>query len=220
MNPCIGIISYLPDDKRREYRIKRMKLVLEQCNKLFNLPIIVIAQNWKEDCKEIFNQNMILFNYSNKLGISPAREELRKTFLNSDYDYMIMLDDDSIPIGTRLDAKRFLYLMGKNPDGAVLRRDNVVVKLIACSKNILSQVFFNKANPELNEGGEDDIFTWTLRTFYSDKIAEYDGNLTEMSNSTSDPHSTWANEPNIDKQLMARNSSKIKDRIKEERLNE
>ena len=36
-----------------------------------------------------------LYSYNNKLGITGARKKLREIFINSEYDYLIMLDDDN-----------------------------------------------------------------------------------------------------------------------------
>lgn len=46
MDKCIGIISYLPDDINvREYRKDKLLKLINTLNNLFNLPIIIIAQN-------------------------------------------------------------------------------------------------------------------------------------------------------------------------------
>ena len=43
----IGIISWLPNDDTRIIRQKRLEELLVKCDNLFNLPIIIIAQNWE-----------------------------------------------------------------------------------------------------------------------------------------------------------------------------
>ena len=46
MNICIGIISYLPDEsKAREVRRTRALHLVDQCKRLYNLPVIFVAQN-------------------------------------------------------------------------------------------------------------------------------------------------------------------------------
>ena len=46
MKICIGIISYLPDDpKIRAARKEKLKNLIIKCNEIFNLPIIMVAQN-------------------------------------------------------------------------------------------------------------------------------------------------------------------------------
>ena len=96
MKVCIGIISYLPDNSSvREVRRRKMLQLIDTCNKLFNLPILIVAQNWKDtDIKSyspIYNtSNCQVFKYAKPLGIIGARNELRKKFLESDYDYSSM----------------------------------------------------------------------------------------------------------------------------------
>ena len=93
----IGIVSYFPDNiNDRKKRITRFKKLLEQIGMFFSeIPIIIIAQNWN-GYNPICNKNeLIVYNYK-RLGILNARKELRKKFLESEYDYLIMFDDDCI----------------------------------------------------------------------------------------------------------------------------
>ena len=48
METCIGIISYLPDNQSRLTRFIKLKELIKKCNSIFNIPIIIIAQNWDE----------------------------------------------------------------------------------------------------------------------------------------------------------------------------
>lgn len=46
MKIVLGIISYLPDEPEiRKERLKRVLYLLEQCSRLWQLPIMLIAQN-------------------------------------------------------------------------------------------------------------------------------------------------------------------------------
>lgn len=46
LNKCVGIVSYLPDEpKLRQIRQKKLISLLDQVNKLFDLPVIIVAQN-------------------------------------------------------------------------------------------------------------------------------------------------------------------------------
>ena len=94
----IGIISWLPNDDTRSIRQKRLEELLVKCDLLFNLPIIIIAQNWDKSIK--ITENCVIFNFD-KLGITEARKRLREKFIESEFDYLIMLDDDSELVGTR-----------------------------------------------------------------------------------------------------------------------
>ena len=49
MKKCIGIISYLPDNEKvRETRVRRLNKLLHKLDEIFNLPIIIIAQNYQD----------------------------------------------------------------------------------------------------------------------------------------------------------------------------
>lgn len=221
MNICIGIVSYFPDNAEvRAGRQKRASLCLRQCKKLFNLPVIIIAQNWKNDCRNLEKECKKIIFYKDRLGICAAREELREFFIASEYDYMIMLDDDSLLKGSILSVKKYLYLIRENPDGAILRRGSTLIKLVAISKNIAKQIRFDIVNPEKNEGYEDAYVTFYLRRYFKDKISEYDMGLTEMSNSENDPYSTWSNKAFVNRKLLYENNAKILNKIEEEKLNE
>ena len=101
MKIVIGIPSYLPDNKEvREYRFNRLKALINKCNQLFNLPIYIVTQNYKEEKLYLTGyKNIMLSEDYTPLGIVGARRKLREYFLNSDYDYLIMLDDDIIIYG-------------------------------------------------------------------------------------------------------------------------
>ena len=92
---CIGIISYLPDEEDvRKVRIARLNDLIYSCNKTFNLPIIIIAQNWKKEDRVNITQNCTIV-FKDKLGITLARETLRKYFIEkTQYSHMICFDDD------------------------------------------------------------------------------------------------------------------------------
>lgn len=96
MNICIGIISYLPDEQNlRDKRLNRLINLLKQCDEFFKLPILLVAQNFKNDFNFMpINSKLYIYNYKNKLGITGARINLRKYFLMSSFDNIILLDDD------------------------------------------------------------------------------------------------------------------------------
>lgn len=46
MKICIGIISYLPNNQEsREVRKNKINNLIDKCNEIFNLPILIVAQN-------------------------------------------------------------------------------------------------------------------------------------------------------------------------------
>ena len=83
LSKCIGIISYLPDNiEVRNRRKNKLLNLIFRCNYLFNLPIIIIAQNYRETDSDIINfKNCQVINFEKPLGITNARKELRKEFL-------------------------------------------------------------------------------------------------------------------------------------------
>ena len=68
----IGIISWLPNDETRGIRQKNLETLLKICDSLFNLPIIIIAQNWDKTVET--TENCIVFTFD-KLGITGARKK-------------------------------------------------------------------------------------------------------------------------------------------------
>ena len=76
------------------------------------MPIIIVAQNWGDD---IEIEHATVFKYANKLGITEARRKLREIFLDSDYDYLIMLDDDAKLVGTKEDADKYIQQIEDHP---------------------------------------------------------------------------------------------------------
>ena len=95
MKTVIGIISYLHDNiEKQNKRLCLLLNLLSKCYNLFQLPVIIIAQNWKSELVRV--PWATIYRYDDKLGIVNARKELRRVFLESDYDNLIMLDDDSI----------------------------------------------------------------------------------------------------------------------------
>lgn len=199
LSKVIGIISYLPDDLEiRNYRKNKLLNLILNCNLLFNIPIIIVAQNYKDE-DFIHFKNCTLYTYKNKLGITGARKELRKIFLKSNYDYLIMLDDDCELCGNSGD--RYLSQIDENPD-CFIEFNKTLLKLFAISKNVFSQVDYDDINVEAGEGFEDRIFVNKLRKLYIDKRREFKNTLIEQhSISTEDKYSTWYKNQDTEKML-------------------
>lgn len=209
MKKCIGIISYLPDDEKvREVRVRRLNKLLHKLDEIFNLPIIIIAQNYQDFLPN--SDNYILIESTKPLGIVGARKKLRKVFLESNYDCLIMLDDDSDIIGTRENAKKYLDQLDQHP-GMFYEFNKSLLKLFAISKEIYENIDFDDINPEKGEGFEDRIFVAKLREKFPDKrfIIEK-GKLDEYSISTMDANSTWYTNQDI-KQMLNNTEQIIKE---------
>lgn len=188
MKICVGIISYLPeDDSKREVRLNRLQSLLNQLNTHFNLPILIIAQNWK-DFK--VNGNITVFTYD-RLGITKARMILREHFLNSVYDYMIMLDDDMELSDDQAEYDAYLNFIEKT------KREYYFVKNFLNNFSCISKQAFKKLtydpniNAENGTGYEDWIFHEKCKK-YLDSV-EISTNLPkyERSHFLRDEYSTW-----------------------------
>jgi hypothetical protein len=193
----IGIISYLPDDT--EIRFKRELLLedlIEKCKQLFpKVPIVIIAQNWEhfevEGCDVRY--------YDDKLGITGARKELRKVFLESNKDVLIMLDDDCMLKGES--GKEYLKQIDKHPDCYYIFNKSLL-KLFAISRSMFLKVNYIGISPEKGEGFEDRAFVGTLMRDYPDKAYQFvNTGITQESVSTKDPLSTWYSGQDLDSML-------------------
>ena len=97
LKKVFGIISYFPDNdsayhiETRRERSRRFKELLARLEELWpDVDIMVIAQNWQDFAMPNLKNKTIIYRYEQKLGILGARRELRKQFLASEYDYLIM----------------------------------------------------------------------------------------------------------------------------------
>lgn len=185
---CIGIISYLPNDSTRSTRQQRLEALLIKCEYLFNLPIIIIAQNWDDTIK--ITTACTVYNFD-KLGITGARKKLREVFLELDYDYLIMLDDDAELKGTKQDAQKYLAQIDQNPDSVGIFK-KALLKLFAISKNIIQQVEYENIVVENGDGFEDVVFIEKCKKMFPSHcfvFVRY--GLDDTSNSGNDIYSTW-----------------------------
>ena len=163
LNKVFGIISYFPNNDTKHHieirrkRSRRCSELLCKLNELWpDIDIMIIAQNWQDyDVPKIKNR-VIKYDYD-KLGILGARRELRKKFLESDYDYLIMLEDDGI-ISCE-DPSIYMSEIDNHPNGiGVIRHTECPLMLLAISKYIYNQIDMPDIDVEKGEGFEDDIF--------------------------------------------------------------
>ena len=193
VNICIGITSYLPDNENiRNIRTKRLADLLQKCNSHFHFDILIIAQNWK-DLKFDYN-NLNIDYYDEPLGITQARIKLREKFLNSNYDYIIMTDDDSELSSNQFDYDSYLDIILKtNKDFYWIK--NYYIRLCCISKNGFKKIEFDSSIiPERGLGWEDVVFNKKCRTFLSNY--EILGSRLISPSRTQyceDKYSTWSN---------------------------
>lgn len=155
MKICIGIISWLPDDQEvREVRLKRLRDLVYKCRfNMEDLHIFIIAQNWKGD--EFEPRDYMTIYYYNKLGITGAREELRKRFLETKYDYIICLDDDFELTKCKVDFEGYIKEILRNP-GKLFVFKNYLMNLCAMSRYIAEKYPFDTTISAENGTGFED----------------------------------------------------------------
>ena len=95
MSVMIGVISYLPNNELRTQRLKAARTQIEWLNTLFTEPqITVVAQAYNDSECDYEGVNYI--RYENGIGAGKARNVILKMFYESDYDWLFLLDDDTI----------------------------------------------------------------------------------------------------------------------------
>jgi len=188
MNICIGIISYLPDEQvKRNIRKEQLLKLIDKCNEIFNLPIIIVAQNWKDFTID----NTTIYRYKEPIGIINARNTLRKKFLSLDYDYIIMLDDDCTLDGDKVGGEYYKKEITSHP-GMFGTFNGTLLKLFAISKEMFSLLDFGDGYVESGDYFEDILFVNTLLKKYKNKHFQFNKSyLSEKSNNYNDPNSTW-----------------------------
>ena len=213
LSKVIGIISYLPDDKEvREYRKNKLSALIDKAISLFNLPIMIIAQNYsEEDIWDIKNKDnkILIYDYIHKLGITGARKVLREKFLKSSYDYLIMIDDDVELIGNSSD--KYLSQIDKNPD-CFIENFKSRLQLFAISRTIFEKQNFNDIEAERGEGFEDRIFFYTLCKRFPEAHKKFiNTGIEEHAIATKDKNSTWYKDQDL--KSMLEKTSKILDEL-------
>lgn len=170
MKKCIGIISYLPDNEDRTKRKEAFRQEIIKLDQTLNLPIIVVTQNYKEEDKEIFSDNCILFEYE-KLGVTKARKKLRKHLLESKYDMFILFDDDELILSDNY-AKKFLDFIDKHKDSCITYY-LAYLRGFAISRKILSQVPFAPIDAQKLEGWDDALYYFSIRKLFPKQCFEF-----------------------------------------------
>jgi len=169
-----GIISYFPNNDS-QYHIETRRERSRRCSELLlkleelwpDIDIMIIAQNW-QDYKVPFTSNTTTVYHYDRLGILGARKELRRKFLESTYDYLIMLDDDARIFAN--DSKKYMAEIDEHPDGfGVIRKKSAPLNMCAVSKYVYSVVDMPDVDPEKSEGYEDDLFVATCFAMFPDK---------------------------------------------------
>lgn len=212
-----GIISYFPNNDTeyhryvRKQRTKRCTELLQTLGKLWpTVDIIILTQNWRDyQPPKIPNNISIRKSPIKRLGILSARRVLRQEFLDSDYDYLIMLDDD-VTIQCRNPAQ-YLQEIDNHPDGiGIVSNSDNALSLVAISKTIFQQITYPKVYKERGEGFEDIAFKQICIEKFSDSIFELpnDVSVSSMVDGISCP-STWSSDSRYNWDYMTRVTSAL-----------
>ena len=223
---CFGIISWLPDkEPDRTQRKERINRLFKQLENLWpDIPILVIAQNWK-NFKPVNTKNPQLIKEYEPLGILKARKTLRQEFLNTEFKYIIMFDDDAIIECANKDLpKKYLAEIDAHPLGfAFLKGKNNIynpyaaaqLNLCAISRAIYEQEDMVDIDPQKGEGFEDCVFATLLHYKYSQYEFDIPSGLTHSQyfNTKEKVPSTWwadAKSSGISKGLIQRTNALCK----------
>jgi len=182
LKKCIGIASYFPEEPARTKRINRFNQLIQKINSIWpNLDILIVAQNWKDYQLPEVSNKITVYKYDNPLTIVGARNTLREKFLTeTDYDYIIMLDDDAIiSCESQEVANEYLKTIDEHPDMFCFIHDadhwhkcddyiKAPLNLCAISRAIYEKELIPDMYLEKNEALEDDIYAVLLHIKYAD----------------------------------------------------
>ena len=196
MNTVIGIISWFPDDKKiRKVRIARLNKLLSQLRSVCDLPIMILAQNWKG--VEISVTDNITICCYGKLGITGAREELRKKFVDSPYEFMLCFDDDFEIVESKEKFDKFINTVTKCKD-CFVEYENYLMNGCCISKYIANKYPFNAdISAEKGTGFEDWIYVSIIKRTDNKHYVKVNGFgiiPKPRSEFVEDEYSTWQNE--------------------------
>jgi hypothetical protein len=104
----IGVVSYLPSDLMlRLKRFAASSKQIEWFNTLFtNVKINVVAQAYNDS--ECVYKDVEYIRFENGIGAGKARNVLLEKFYNSDHDWLLLCDDDTI-IDDKYDYQKFVF---------------------------------------------------------------------------------------------------------------
>lgn len=103
------------DDSLKTKRLAASRKQIEWLRNIFKTErIMCVAQNYSKDDYNTTG-SIEYIKFDNAIGPGAARNELLKRFYNSDYDYLLMLDDDTVSYNY-YKSEDFLIDVAKNPE--------------------------------------------------------------------------------------------------------
>lgn len=220
-NACFGIVSYFPwKQPERKQRQDRLDRLLKQLSTLWpDIPVMVISQQWKYyNPEKICKSRLIRYDYP-ALGILGARNELRKRFLESGFDWLIMFDDDAIiSTETAQDAQKYIRQLETHPDGFCFISgkgsspytdyNDSQLNLCAISRYIYEREPIPNVDPQKSEGFEDRIWSTLLHFRYADREFKAPSTIKciHFKNPNETAPSTWSGEKAFNWRQMRNNT--------------
>ena len=114
MSVMIGVISYLPNNELRTQRLTAARTQLDWLHTLFTEPqITVVAQAYNDSECDYEGVNYI--RYESGIGAGKARNVILKMFYESDYDWLFLLDDDTVAYDY-YSYQNFIHEIVDNPE--------------------------------------------------------------------------------------------------------
>ena len=215
MEPVFGIISWLPSDEMGHFkRFNRVKNTIRQLHSYWpSVDIMILAQEGRTEDIDAVKQiadNIIIYSYE-KLGILKARKTLRQKFLETNYGWIIMGDDDMIISISREpsleeNCKAFLDGIYAHPQGFGFVKcetgdrwyPQIPYKSATLNLAVVSRYIYEKEdmvpyNIEIGEGCEDVIFPYLLHVKYANLEYDLPNTITHLQNDVNPNQepSTW-----------------------------
>ena len=227
LKKVFGIISYFPwEQPARKQRQDRLDRLLKQLGTYWaDIPVMIISQQWNYYNPATWCKNKIIRYDYPKLGILAARQELRKHFLESNFDYLIMFDDDAIIETTLSLAVQYIQNIEQHPQGFCFIKGkgsspytdyaDSQLNLCAISRWIYEKEPIPNIDPQKSQAFEDRIWSTLLHFKYADK--EFDApeglKCTHFKNPNETAPSTWSNEKRYQWKEMREMTRKIEEYI-------
>lgn len=224
MKKCFGIVSWFPDrEPDRAQRQERINRLFKQLEAFWpDIDILIITQNWKDFVPTEIKNNINCIDFKDGLGILKARQTLRDEFLKTNYDYIIMFDDDAIIKQDSPElATKFIQNIENHPKGFCFVKGNNAKKynpycgaqlnLCAISRFIYQQEPMINVDPQKSQGYEDMLFATLLHHKYADYEFDLPAGIycTQFKNTKEVAPTTWGTQKGIDYRQIQTNTIKI-----------
>ena len=200
LSKCIGIVSYFPNkEPLRTNRKLAFNNLLHILDTYFKLPIVIIAQNWRDEDfnLEYYSNAIKIYSYKVPLGVTGANVILREKLLLENYDYFIHLDDDINIICDKYTVDNYFNEIDSHPNmfGQLKK-----YQLCAISKymlEIMNWDYIKDMESWRGEIWEDLAYINTWKTIYPNRFFKFtSGKVPKMDfgPSENDPNTTWWDE--------------------------